>query len=78
MVETDTDFSPERTRRLQFLSEMLQGIAIALGLALLWTMETVRDAWFAVLDRFNVKARTRRASAFPPGRPRRAVKRAQP
>jgi len=78
MTETESDFSPEQTRRLQFLSEVLQGIAIAFGLGLLWIMETVRDAWFTMLDRFNLRARTRRASAFPPGRPRRAVKRAQP
>ena len=78
MAESETEFSPEPMRRMQFVSEMMQGVAIAFGLGLLWMMETVRDAWFGVLDRVNLKSRKRRASAFPPGRPRRAVKRARP
>ncbi len=78
MAESETEFSPEPMRRMQFVSEMMQGVAIALGLGLLWMMEAVRDVWFAVLDRVNLKSPTRRASAFPPGRPRRAVKRARP
>ncbi len=77
MAESETEYSPEELRGRRFLSEMLQGVAIAFGLGLLWIMETARDAWFALLDRFNVKPRARRASAFPPGRPRRAVKRAR-
>jgi hypothetical protein len=55
-----------------FFSEMFQGIGKMLGLALLWSLEEVRDVFFAVLDRFNVKARPHgRVSAFPPGSPRR-------
>ncbi len=73
MAEQETDFTPEPLRRLQFLGQILQGIAIALGLGLLWIMESVRDAFFDLLDRFNRKARGSRASAFPPGRPRRRV-----
>jgi len=39
---------------------------------LLWSLEAVRNAFFRVLDRLNIKARpNRRASAFPPGSPRR-------
>jgi len=71
MPEQETDFTPEPLRRLQFISELLQGISIATGLGVLWIMESVRDAFFNLLDRVNYKSYSRRASAFPPGRPRR-------
>jgi len=66
------NFEPKRFTTLEFLSQMLQGIGLALGLALLWLMETVRNPYFRLLDRMNVKPRRRRRlSAFPPGkRPR--------
>jgi len=51
--------------------EVLHGIGITLGLWLLWMLEVVRDAFFHLLDRVNLRPRIRRASAFPPGRPRR-------
>lgn len=51
--------------------EIFRGIGIALGLSLLWTLEAVRNRFFRVLDRMNVRPRPRRASAFPPGRPRK-------
>ena len=51
--------------------EIVKGMGIALGLALLWMLETARDGFFHLLDRINLRPRTRRASAFPPGRPRR-------
>jgi hypothetical protein len=73
MAEQETDFTPEPMKRLQFLGQILQGMAIALGLGLLWIMESVRDVFFDLLDRFNRKARGGKASAFPPGRPRRRV-----
>lgn len=53
------------------LSEIIIGIAITVGLALLWILENVRNAFFRVLDRVGVRARPHRASAFPPGRPRK-------
>lgn len=46
---------------------ILHGIGVTLGLALLWSLEAVRNSCFRLLDRWNIKARTRRASAFPPG-----------
>ena len=65
-------FEPEQFSRTGFFLEILSGIGIALGLALLWVMETVRNAYFRILDRLNVKpGRHRRASAFPPGKPRK-------
>lgn len=77
MAEPETDFTPEPMKRLQFLNQVLQGMLIALGLGVLWLMESVRDGFFNLLDRFNLRARRRKASAFPPGRPRRrAVKQA--
>jgi hypothetical protein len=62
---------PETFSIWGLLGEVIHGIAIALGLTLLWSLETVRNAFFRVLDRLNFKPRTRRASAFPPGRPRK-------
>jgi hypothetical protein len=54
----------------EFFSQMVRGIGIALGLGTLWAMESVRNAYFRLLDRLNVKPhRHRGASAFPPGKP---------
>lgn len=55
-----------------YLVELLHGIGVMLGLALLWSLEGIRNLYFSTLDRWNIKARPKkRASAFPPGRPRR-------
>lgn len=56
-----------------FMHEMLHGIGVMFGLALLWVLESVRNVFFRMLDRWNIKprARTRRVSAFPPGSPRK-------
>lgn len=63
------NFEPERFTTLEFLSQMLQGIGIAVGLAMLWLMETVRNSYFRLLDRMNVKPRrSRKISPFPPGK----------
>ncbi|HZO82007.1 MAG TPA: hypothetical protein VFB33_09975 [Candidatus Binataceae bacterium] len=62
-------FEPERMSRGEYIGEVFNGVGVALGLALLWLMEIVRDAFFALLDRLNVKPRRRRnVSAFPPSR----------
>ena len=61
----------EQLSRLSYLSEVVQGIGITLGLGILWGLEMVRNAYFRGLDRLNLKPRRRRASAFPPGRPRK-------
>ena len=62
----------QHLRRPEFLKELLRGIAVTAGLALLWVMEAIRNLCFRVLDWLGVPARRRRrASAFPPGRPRR-------
>jgi hypothetical protein len=37
-------------------------------MTLFWILEEMRDGIFHLLDRMNVKPRTRPASAFPPGR----------
>lgn len=55
-----------------FFGTVLYGVGVSLGLALLWFMEVVRNIFFRVLDRLNVKPRRgSRASAFPPGQPRK-------
>ncbi len=46
---------------------ILHGIGVTLGLTLLWSLEAVRNSYFRLLDGWNLKARVRRASAFPPG-----------
>jgi hypothetical protein len=54
-----------------FLFYILHGVGVSLGLCLLWVLEAVRNRAFRLLDRANIKARTRKASAFPPGQPRK-------
>lgn len=55
-----------------FFSELIQGIGKMLALGLLWALEGIRNVYFRMLDRLNIKARPRRrVSAFPPGGPRR-------
>jgi len=55
-----------------YLVEVIHGVGVMAGLGLLWSLEAVRNAFFRVLDRLNIKAKpNQRASAFPPGSPRR-------
>jgi hypothetical protein len=61
----------EQLSTLSYVSEFFQGMGIALGMCILWGLEIVRNAYFRLLDRLNLKPRRRRASAFPPGRPRK-------
>lgn len=57
---------------LRFLSEVIQGLGLIVGMGLLWLLESVRNVFFRLLDRLNFKPRPRtRVSAFPPGSPRR-------
>jgi hypothetical protein len=58
-------------RGKELAKEIAGGIGRAMGLTLLWVLEIVRDKFFRLLDRFNVRPRKKRASAFPPGRPRK-------
>ncbi len=68
MPDQKTKLDHERITKGAFVFEVLKGIAIALGLALLWSMEAVRDRFFHLLDRWHVPTmRWRRASAVPPG-----------
>jgi len=54
-----------------FLFYILHGIGVTLGLCLFWGLEVARNNFFRMLDRMNIKARVRKASAFPPGQPRK-------
>jgi hypothetical protein len=54
-----------------YLFYVMQGLGVALGLCLLWGLEAVRNRYFRLLDRMNVKARTRKSSPFPPGQARK-------
>ena len=51
--------------------EIVGGIGRTLGLSLLWGLEIVRDSYFRLLDRLNVRPPHKRASAFPPGQPKK-------
>jgi hypothetical protein len=58
-------------RGLPLVTEIAGGVGRTLGLTLLWGLEIVRDSYFRQLDRFNVRPRHKRASAFPPGQPKK-------
>ena len=57
--------------RGELITEVAGGVGRALGLTLFWGLEIVRDAYFRILDRMKVRPRHKRASAFPPGQPRK-------
>jgi hypothetical protein len=61
----------EPLRGLPLALEIVGGIGRTLGLTLFWGLEIVRDFYFRQLDRFNVRPRHKRASAFPPGQPKK-------
>ena len=69
IVETRPIVRPLST--FGFLFYILHGTGVALGLCLLWVLEAVRNNFFRLLDRMNIKPRVRKASAFPPGQPRK-------
>jgi hypothetical protein len=75
-METTQEKAPvevriEPLRGLPLVVEILGGIGRSLGLTLLWGLEIIRDAYFRQLDRLNVRPRHKRASAFPPGQPKK-------
>ena len=69
MVEPPLVVRPLSTMGFAFY--ILHGIGVTLGLCLFWGLEVVRNNFFRLLDRMNIKARVRKASAFPPGQPRK-------
>jgi hypothetical protein len=68
-----TEARPEydELRLPSLIKEVFAGVGIATGLALLWAFEAMRDRYFRLLDRMNVRPWSHRGSAFPAGRPRR-------
>jgi len=58
-------------RGLRLVGEVAGGVGPALGLTLLWGLEIVRASYLRLLDRLNVRPRRKRASAFPPGQPKK-------
>jgi len=71
MRNTPEVYEVDKLSGLQLPFEVVKAIGTALGLTLFWSLEKARDGIFHLLDRMNLKPRIRRASAFPPGRPRR-------
>jgi hypothetical protein len=61
----------EPLRGARLVGEIAGGVGRALGLTLFWGLEIVRDSYFRLLDRLNVRPRRKRASAFPPGQPKK-------
>jgi hypothetical protein len=64
-------FAVDRLGRWDATVEIITAIAVTVGLTLLWGLELLRNAFFGLLDRLNLKPRARKGSAFPPGRPRK-------
>jgi len=65
-------FEVERLGAAGYFRQLIWGFGTLFGLALLWVLEIVRNNYFRLLDRLNVRPRRRRSvSAFPPGRPRK-------
>jgi len=69
-----TDSSLETTPEIEqmtgadHLFQILCGVGIASGLALLWTMESVRNLVFRALNALHIPARRhKRGTAFPAG-----------
>jgi hypothetical protein len=69
--KTRVDVPVEELRGMPLVMEVVGGVGRTLGLTLLWGLEIVRDSYFRLLDRFNVRPRHKRASAFPPGQPKK-------
>jgi hypothetical protein len=62
----------EKISAAHFALDVLQGVGVMIGLAILWLFEGVRNLVFRLFDRFNLRAHVRKkVSAFPPGSPRR-------
>jgi len=68
--QTPTPAQREELHGLAFVGEVLRGIGATIGLAILWALEIVRDRFFNLLDRLNVRPRRKGATAFPPGKPK--------
>jgi hypothetical protein len=68
-ARVEVQIEPLRGARL--VGEVAGGVGRALGLTLFWGLEIVRDSYFRLLDRLNVRPRRKRASAFPPGQPKK-------
>jgi hypothetical protein len=68
--QTPTPRKQDELSGIAFIGAVLRGIGATLGLAILWALEIVRDRFFRLLDRLNFWPRRKRATAFPPGRPK--------
>lgn len=66
-----TSIEVEQLTRSDLFRQILTGVGIASGLALLWTMESMRNVLFRILNALHIPARhRRRGSAFPAGQAR--------
>jgi len=66
-----TSVEVEQLSRGDLFRQILIGVGISSGLALLWTMESVRNVVFRVLNALHIPARRRRrGSAYPAGQAR--------
>ena len=65
------EFQIQPLRGARLVGEVAGGVGRTLGLTLFWGLEIVRDSYFRLLDRLNVRPRRKRASAFPPGQPKK-------
>jgi hypothetical protein len=70
LTDSNVETAPEveQLTLSDHLFQILCGVGIASGLALLWTMESVRNVIFRALNALHIPARRhKRGSAFPAG-----------
>jgi hypothetical protein len=66
-----TPIEVEQLAGRDLFRQILTGVGISSGLALLWAMESVRNVIFRALNTLHIPARRRRrGSAFPAGQAR--------
>lgn len=69
-IPRESTLKIQQLRGREFALEIVRGIGALSGMAILWGLEIVRDKYFTLLERWNIRPRRKRASAFPPGRPK--------
>jgi hypothetical protein len=69
---TEPGLEVEQLARPDYFHQVLVGVGISSGLALLWVMETGRNGFFWLLEKLHIPApKKRHGSAFPPSPQRR-------
>ena len=70
MMESQQPDTPVKINQLsgsEYVLEVLRVTGALFGMGILWGLEIVRNRYFKLLERLNIKPSRKRASAFPPG-----------